>query len=119
MAAASLRLIKPRDCEPQGPVMERRISGRHTITGCATALASLPESPEHQNRICSFQLLNISDRGLGVIVNDAIEIGAHVSVYFPPHGPEQGIDLMGTVVRCRRRGAGHEIGIALRPRQAA
>ncbi|MBI1336656.1 MAG: hypothetical protein GC164_06810 [Phycisphaera sp.] len=109
MPETNLRLVKeePTDAIP----LERRIDYRHTISGRVTALQTTAGSEEHHNRICSLQLLNISDSGLGAVTQEPVELNTRIVVFFPPHGPERGFDKYGQVVRCVHRDGGHELGI--------
>ncbi|MFP4145420.1 MAG: PilZ domain-containing protein [Phycisphaeraceae bacterium] len=98
--------------------MEKRRSVRQVISGKVTALVKTSVLRRRQ-RICSLELLNISDTGLGAISQEAVEPGSRISVFFPPHGFERGYDLIGTVVRCHRGDTGHELGIELHAKMAA
>jgi hypothetical protein len=117
-SSAALRLQRP---EPDSDAyrLERRTTFRHSIAGRVTAVQSHEQSDGQLSRICSLQLLNISDSGLGALSEESIEPGSCLAVFFPPHGPERGIDLVGQVVRCVARENGHEIGIRLEARAAA
>jgi len=42
-----------------------------------------------------------------------IAVGSRITVFFPPHGPEPGFDLIGEVVRCVSVDNHHTIGVAL------
>ena len=101
--------------------MERRRSPRHAVSAHVTAVCDIGAGPDSRRRICRLQLLNLSQHGIGAISSDPIPVGSHMAVLLPPHGPERGFDLHGTVVRCTKRQCGHEIGIDLdlRPRRAA
>jgi hypothetical protein len=117
-SATTLRLQRP---EPDTDAyrLERRTALRHSIAGRVTAVQSHDEADGQLSRICSLQLLNISDSGLGALSEESMELGSSLAVFFPPHGPERGIDLVGQVVRCVARENGHEIGIRLEARAAA
>ena len=114
----TLKLIDPNQDEPLG--FEQRHTNRHVITGRVTAVQQFPQKEEQRHRICSIELLNISDTGLGAVSDEAMELGSDLTVFFPPHGPERGFDLSGHVVRCRQRDDSlYEIGIKLQSKQAA
>ena len=119
MATPHLKLADSSQSQPESYLMERRIATRNRVSGRVTALSSADEHADSQKRICSLQMLNISDTGLGAIVKESVEIGSQISVFFPPHGPEHGFDVCGTVVRCIDREGGHEIGVRIQPRLAA
>lgn len=99
--------------------MERRASTRRVVAGRVTGLARSDDPAAPSNRICSLELLNMSDTGLGAILQEPLPAGTTLAVFFPPHGAEQGFDLYGTVVRCRQRDWGHEVGLRFAYRQAA
>ena len=117
----------PSQREPQRPFFdgatfhERRGAPRHPASGQVTGVVSDPADPARPKRICALELMNISDTGLGAVSAEALPTGAHVSLFGAPHGNEPGMDLRGTIVRCRTRGEGrHEIGVQfITPRQAA
>jgi hypothetical protein len=114
-----LRLAQVEKDENDNFRLERRGMTRHNIEGRVTAV-QIDTQPEGQvKRICSLQLLNISDRGLAAICQDPVRVNSSVAIFFPPHGPERGFDLVGTVVRCVPCPTGHEIGVRLAVRAAA
>ena len=113
-----LRLRRP-DPEADAYHLERRTTLRHGIAGRVTAIQTHDDADGQLSRICSLQLLNISDSGLGALSEEPVEPGSSLAVFFPPHGPERGFDLVGTVVRCIPRAHGHEIGVRLVNRAAA
>ena len=114
---ATLRLV---DEMTEGlDVDERRRTMRHPVFGRATSLQSSLTPEGHRKRICSIELLNLSDGGLGAVVEDPIDVDSDISVIFSPHGPESGIHLHGRVVRCSRTERGHEIGVRFDSRPAA
>ncbi len=118
--APALKLVDPEaEAREQGVLsFERRVGSRHVIAGRVTAI-QVSTDDDHPSRICSLQLLNISDNGVGTMSQEPIAPGQVVTMFFPPHGPERGFDLTGRVIRCTRRGYGHEIGITFAARQAA
>lgn len=99
--------------------MERRKSVRHALAGRVTALACTSQGRNPSRRIFTLHLTNMSQTGLGATVQDAIEVGARVTVFFPPHGAEHGFDFFGTVIRCQHHESGQEIGIEFQARMAA
>ena len=72
-------------------------------------------------KICSLKLSDISDTGVGVICDEAIEPDTTITILFPPHGPDGGFNATGQVVRCMPRpdGQAHRIGIRFNERSAA
>ena len=116
-AQMTLKYVSP----ARGDTMriDRRFWPRHVITGRVTAVQSDPDLGDCHKRICPLQLLNISDDGLGAMAKEPVAYNAQITIFFPPHGPEQGIDLCGQVVRCTPRDHGHEIGIRFNKRYAA
>ena len=118
---AALKLVKPDPTHTEPDVLrfERRRSTRHSANGRVTAVIQPADPAIHNARICSLNLLNISDTGLGAVADEAIEPGTLISVYFPSHGPDAGFDLFGHIVRCVRRDNGHEVGIRLNQKHAA
>lgn len=118
MPDTALKLIQP-EAEPTDVLaFERRIAKRRVTSGRVTAVQTTGLDTQ-ANRICSLQLINMSDSGLGTMTQESIEIGTAITVFFPPHGPERGFDLTGEVVRCTQKDYGHEIGICFDARQAA
>ena len=113
MSSQALKLIRPMSGLPRDPyTIDRRVAPRHNVTGRVTAVCTEVTLDGARNRICSLQMLNISDSGLGAVSQDAIAPDTAIGVYFPPHGNEKGFDLIGRVVRCRRRSNGHELGVS-------
>jgi len=117
-----LKLVKP----PNGPsdvlFMERRCSDRAPMIGQATAIISDSQDKDHPSKkICTIELANISDTGLGVIAKEPVEIGEHMhmTVYIQPHGPEGGYELSGTVTRCNKTEVGFDIGVSVPTRSRA
>lgn len=119
MSVSNLKLTKPQDQDSDVLFMERRRASRRPLSGQVTAVTVADAGPGSLRKINTFQLLNISDQGLGVISQTEVQVGHSVSVYFAPHGAETGFDLHGQVVRCRQRHDGYELGIALNQAMAA
>jgi hypothetical protein len=117
MQSQSLKLVNDRD--PDALPFNRRACPRHSMSGHVTALRSMTDASAVIKKICSLQLLNMSDTGLGALSVEALDLDSRVTVLFPPHGPERGFDAVGRVVRCVRRDSGHEIGICFEERAAA
>ena len=120
MSSASLKLVDPNPLDDIES--ERRRTSRYVIAGRVTAVQQPPDTEEHRNRICSLELMNMSDSGMGVISSEPIAVDSSITVFFPPHGPERGFDLYGRVVRCLpcvEDRQGHMVGIRLEKRQAA
>jgi len=98
---------------------DRRHSTRHRVTGRVTTVQVQPGEQTFENRISSIELRDMSDLGVGAQTDHRIEPGARLALFFPPHGNSPGFDLYGTVVRCTRQGATHDLGIELDHRLAA
>jgi hypothetical protein len=98
---------------------ERRQSTRHHVTGRVTTVQIQGEAPGEPNRISSIELCDMSGVGVGARTDHEIPEGTRLALFFPPHGNSPGFDLYGTVVRCQRNGAMHELGIELDHRLAA
>lgn len=109
--AAHLRLVDLTRQEGDPIPLERRSSYRYRVNGRVTALLREVEDKEAYNRICSFQLVDMSPNGIGVFCQEPLPENAFVTVFIPPHGPERGFDVYGQIVRCQRKGQGYEIGI--------
>lgn len=118
MAQAALRLVEPK-FERDHFLFERRGSVRRPITGQVTAVRNPGISTDVRPKICSLRLLDISDTGLGVLSAEPAELGADMTVLFPPHGPDGVFDSRGRVVRCIQHDFGYEIGIHFDGRSAA
>lgn len=115
VSQAALRLVKSDDTDTMS---DRRCEVRYPVGVRVTAVQT-QESGDHQNKICSLQLLNLSHSGLGAIAQEPVAPGSRIAIYFPPHGPERGFDLYGYVVRCVRREYGHEVGVQFNSRMKA
>ena len=114
---ATLQLV---DGVTGGPKLdERRRTVRHPAFGTATALQNCCSHDGDSNRICTLELLNLSDGGLGAVACDPIDLNSNISVIFSPHGSESGAQLHGRVVRCATTQRGHEIGVRFHARPAA
>lgn len=98
--------------------LDRRESVRRAISVRATDLQAEDQCSAHPKKICSLQLIDISDTGLGSLAQEGIELGTAITVFFPPHGPERGFDRYGHIVRCAERGGRQEIGIEFDRRTA-
>lgn len=119
MSNPAIRLTDPIG-EPSGVLFfERRRSQRRAVSGRVTAVISGSDPAGTWKRICSIQLINQSTTGLGALSQEPLAVGSQVTLFFPPHGPEHGFDLRGTIVRDAVRESGYEIGIRLEERLAA
>lgn len=107
----TLKLVKPDPRESDSIAFDRRSSVRRVISGRVTAWQASSQRQPHDNKICSLQLVNISDTGLGAITQEPVDPTTSITVFFPPHGPEHGLDKYGRVVRCEERDGRHDIGI--------
>lgn len=120
MSSASLQLIDSNRMDAIS--FERRRTSRYAVAGRVTAVQLPSATGGHRCRIFSLELINMSDSGMGVISSEPINIHSSITIFFPPHGPEQGFDLHGRVVRCRpcvEDQQGHILGIRFEKRQAA
>lgn len=105
---------------PESLFFERRQQRRRSVGGHVTAMITGPGAAEAvARRICSLQLSDMSPSGVGAMVQEPLPIGATVTIFCPPHGPESGFDLHGTIVRCDRHGWGHRLGVRVDERMAA
>ena len=118
--------------------LERRGARRYPLTGQVTTLAPTPtpatvdagraacgfanpddnpeadNAPGHGPRIAALTIRDISETGLGGHSPRPMDVGAPITVFFPPHGPEHYSELIGTIVRCQpRHDGGYEIGVQL------
>ncbi len=119
MSQAALKLVRPEPNDPDVLRFERRDSNRRVMAGKVTSLQSGSDPTDHANRIGTIQLLNISNTGLGGFVQEPVEPGTQIVVYFTPHGPEQGFNRYGHVVRCKPAKQGHQIGVQFVSKTAA
>ncbi|MDP6152731.1 MAG: PilZ domain-containing protein [Phycisphaeraceae bacterium] len=118
-STAPLQLIRPGDKPADVYRLERRVDARFTLNERITAVQAHRDERGRKHRICSLQLMNMSDGGLCAKITEPIELGTTLTMFFPAHGPERGFDRYGQVVRCRRHGWGYEIGVTLAGRAAA
>ncbi len=94
--------------------LERRVAHRKPASGRVTALATMEQDEDTvRNRICSVELRDMSHTGIGAICTEPLPIGARLTLFLPPHGPERGFDLYGEVARCDAVEGGFELGIHL------
>ena len=119
MPHAALRLVASEATDGDVLPFERRVHRRRNISGHVTSLQQPTDQTAFGNRISSLQLLDISDSGLGGVLQEAVEPGTPIVVFFPPHGAEIGFDRHGHVVRCTPSEHGFRIGIRLVIRSAA
>ncbi|QNN22080.1 PilZ domain-containing protein [Planctomycetales bacterium ZRK34] len=108
---------------------DRRRCDRHDLGGCVTAVRRDHDMRIHRRPVCSLRLRNLSDGGIGAISDIPLSPDERISVYFQPHGADQGFELVGHVVRCQplRAGqtdkdlpvTGYEIGLRFDPATAA
>lgn len=91
--------------------LEHRRAQRRVVTGRVTAVFRPPVPGPAHGRICSVQLLNLSDTGLGILSQEPLEVDGFITVFFPAQGGQRGRDATGRVVRCTERHFGHEVGI--------
>lgn len=92
---------------------ERRRHPRHRARGQVTAVIREPGSEEAPAKMLTLDLIDQSASGLGVAATQPVAVGSQITVFFPPHGPEPGFDLVGQVVRCRSNDDRHTLGILL------
>jgi len=122
MEPAKLKLAdynKPLTRSPDALYFERRHTLRRRLRCRVTALVSDRRQRRDDHRICSLDLRDQSDTGLGAVADVPVPVGRTVTVFFPPHGPERGFDMIGTVVRCQQQDDHYSIGISLAQRLAA
>jgi hypothetical protein len=108
----SLRLVRPEENDGDSIPFERRAYHRRAVSGRVTAVRATPEAPDIKSHICSLELLDMSDVGLGALIQEPVEIDTSITVFFPPHGVDRGFDLYGKITRCEASEYGYQIGIA-------
>ncbi len=121
MSQSALHLSEATIAQPDNRGVDRRHSQRHAVLSQVTALVCWGDKLELRRRLCPLSLQNLSRHGIGAMSEHSLEVGSRISVILPPHGPDEGFDLKGSVVRCVERSDGHEIGIELnlKPQPAA
>lgn len=92
---------------------ERRRHPRHRASGQVTAVIREPGDDDGPAKMLTLDLIDQSESGLGAATTQPIPVGSRITVFFPPHGPEPGFDLVGEVVRCRSNDDRHTIGVLL------
>ena len=92
---------------------ERRKHPRRKARGQVTAVIREPGNDEGPAKMLTLELVDQSVGGLGVNATEPVPVGSRITVFFPPHGPEPGFDLIGQVVRCRSNSNRHTLGILL------
>lgn len=119
MSQVPLRLVSadPDDCDVLP--FERRAARRRILRGRATSVQKYGDPASPTNKIDSLELLDISSTGMGALSGQPVELGSSIAVMFSAHGPEQGFDRFGYVVRCDRRDKGYLIGVRFAMKAAA
>ena len=110
----NLRLIDNSNVEPDSYLFERRHAMRRRASGSVTAVSSPNDEAGAPKRIRTLQLIDSSDTGVGAIMNEPIDLGSRIVMFFPPHGNEKGFDLVGHVVRCNANDKGYRVGVKLK-----
>lgn len=118
MSQAALRIVEP-IAERDILRFERRKAIRHPMSGHVIAVRAGSPYGQINPKICSLDLFDISNQGLGAVSSEPVDVGSRITVQFPPHGPDGSCDAHGRVVRCIAREFGFEIGIHLEARSAA
>lgn len=118
-ASTATRSASPKPRSLASYRLERRRAPRRVAAGRLTAVARPPRSASLTGRICSAQLLNLSETGLAAMVQEPLEIDSLVTFFFPAQGSQRGHDATGRVVRCIPGGFGHVVGIHFDPLVAA
>ena len=102
---------------------ERRGEDRQIASGEATVYRRNTEPGTYQLPIANVELVDMSQGGMCVKTESQFEVNDQVTVYFPPHGIEMHMEVMGRVVWCRasnhKRGGGYEMAIEFQSRRAA
>ncbi|MEX2214100.1 MAG: PilZ domain-containing protein [Phycisphaeraceae bacterium] len=114
-----LKLVRDEHLDGDPIPLERRIDHRKPTHGRVTALLTMTEEEPRRNRICSLELRDVSEGGLGTVSAEELPRGATITVFFPPHGPERGFDMYGKVAWCRPCDDGYEIGLEVARQTAA
>jgi len=110
MSHASLKLVNPA-LDRDSLFLERRVGNRRPMAGRVTAVRTGNRKQQLSPKICSLQMVDMSDTGMGAVSSEAVETGADITVLFPAHGPDGGYEGRGEVVRCLKRDYGYEVGI--------
>lgn len=105
-----LRLVRPDDASDSIP-FDRRGCLRRVVSARVTAVRATSDHPGKKTRICSLDLRDMSDTGLGALVQEPVESDTPMTIFLPPHGPDHGFDLCGRVVRCEPAEYGYRIGV--------
>ncbi len=117
-----LKLVKIERHELDPLPLERRIAHRKPTNGRVTALLTIKTDDETRNRICSLELRDMSDTGVGAVTSEPLPREGNITIFLPPHGPERGFDLYGQIMWCRPNREGgddFEIGVRLNQQAAA
>lgn len=119
MSQVALKLVAIEPPDRDVLRFERRDARRRVLSGRVTSLQKPTDLTLSNNRISSVQLRDISDTGVGGIVQEPVERGTSIVIFFPPHGAEPGFDRYGHVVRCASCEHGYEVGIRFITKSAA
>ncbi|MHB1155531.1 MAG: PilZ domain-containing protein [Phycisphaerales bacterium] len=113
--------------EPASFPFERRGSRRYVMSGRVTMMRRAHTLDCYRQPICCVQLNDLSDGGLSAHCDLPLEPNEPVAIFFPPRGPQRGVDLLGHIVRCDHAHApgtspgadGYHLAIAFDHRPAA
>lgn len=110
--APAFKLVTTRPA-PDSYKLERRQAPRHSAAGHVTAVCTIDPEGERRRRITQLELHDVSETGLGAICEHPLPPGTRLALLVPSHGPDNGFDMFGQVVRCSPIHHGFAIGIAL------
>ncbi len=126
MSSPSLKLVTETDHAPEVLKFERRREPRHKLYARVTAVAHNPAYEQESGamsggagQICSLELVDRSESGMGAFSVAPVALGARVTVFMPPHGATPGYNVAGRVMRCVPRDGGYHVGMLLEQQIAA
>jgi len=88
------------DQAPEVYRFDQRAEPRHGADFQVTLLRRDHDPGAYRHPICRLQMKDMSSAGIGAICDTPLAVDERVSLYFPAHGPEPGIEFEGHVVRC-------------------
>lgn len=94
--------------------LDRRQHPRYLMSGRVTVMRRGHDVASYHQPVCSVQLCDVSDGGLAAHCDMPLRPDEPVAVFFPPRGPQRGVDIMGHVIRCQPDADNNGYRLALR-----
>ncbi len=109
-AVPAIRLVSAPSHDVDSYLFDRRRETRRQARGVATGFVT-PRSGGVLCRMQRFELVDTSDRGVGLTSAKPVVLGDRVGLSFTGHGSESINAIEGEVVRCVATQGGYRIGL--------